>query len=212
MATDLPALVVVGAGGHGRAIAELARLCGHAVVGFLDAHPPGPDVDGLPVWPDSIGASGVLPGGADGVAFGVGNNESRAALMVRFARFPQPSLVHPRAIVSPSAVIDRGVVVLPGAVVHTGAQVGAGAIVNSGAVVEHHCALGSASHVAPGAILCGGTQLGDRALVGAGAVVTPQRLIGVGAVVGAGAVVIADVPDGAVVAGVPAKARSHADG
>lgn len=209
MATDLPDLVVLGAGGHGRAVAELARLCGHAVMGFLDANPPGPEVDGLPVWPESVLEAGTLPAGAGGLALGIGDNAARAEAARRHAPFRQPVLVHPRAFVSPTAVLGAGVVILPGAVVHTGARLGAATIVNSGAVVDHHCSLGEAAHVAPGAVLCGGVRLGDRALVGAGAVVTPLREVGARAVVGAGAVVTTDVPDDAVVAGVPARARRH---
>ena len=44
-----------------------------------------------------------------------------------------------------------------------------------------------------------------RAAIGTGAIIMPGVTIGEGAVVGAGAVVTNDVPEGAVVAGVPAR-------
>lgn len=47
--------------------------------------------------------------------------------------------------------------------------------------------------------------IGDDAWIGTGAIILPNVTIGRAAIVGAGAVVTRDVPDGAVVAGVPAR-------
>ena len=51
---------------------------------------------------------------------------------------------------------------------------------------------------------------GERALVGVGSAVRPGIRIGADAVVGAGSAVVADVADGAVVGGAPARALSRA--
>jgi len=211
VAIDHLSLLILGAGGHGRAVAELARLAGHAVAGFLDARPPGGLVDGLPVWPEADVADSVLPGGGTALALGIGENAARQAAAVRHRGIPQPVLIHPRAIVSPSAVLGAGTVVFPGAIIHTAARIGAAAVINSGAIVEHDCLLGDGVHVAPGAVLCGAVEVGREALVGAGAVVIPGRRVGTRAVVGAGAVVVEDVPEAAVVVGVPARAGGGAD-
>ncbi len=48
-------------------------------------------------------------------------------------------------------------------------------------------------------------QIGHDAWIGHGAIILPGRTVGIGAVVAAGAVVSKDVPDYAIVAGVPAK-------
>jgi acyl-[acyl carrier protein]--UDP-N-acetylglucosamine O-acyltransferase len=80
-------------------------------------------------------------------------------------------------------------------------------IVNTGATVDHDCRLGDFVHVAPGAHLCGGVTVDEGALLGVGCAVAPGVRIGAWATVGAAAAVVADVPAGATVIGVPAQAR-----
>ena len=115
------------------------------------------------------------------------------------------SVIHPTAFIARGAGIGAGTAVLPMAVVHSDAVVGRHAIVNTGAIVEHDCRIGDFAHISPGAQLGGGVWIGTGAHVGIGASVAPGVRIGEWAVVGAGAAVIADVPDGAIVGGVPAQ-------
>lgn len=201
-------VVVVGAGGHAKVVLEVLRAAGgFDVVGLVDPDPAHADVLGAAV----LGGDEVLPElRARGVAAAVvalGSNRARERVGegLRAMGFALPAAVHPSALVSPSARIGDGAVVMARAVLGTLAEVGDLAIVNTGAVVEHDNRIGRAAHVAPGTALAGTVTVGDRALVGVGSAVRPGVRIGADAVVGAGSAVVADVPDGAVVGGVPAR-------
>jgi UDP-perosamine 4-acetyltransferase len=212
-------ILVVGAGGHGRVVAEAARLAGHQVVGYIDQDPAasGRAVGDVIVVAsqaellDAVCGGGPPPRGADAVALGIGSNGARHALLERLlAADPEllPPIVHPTAFVSPSARLGAGSVVLPRAIVHTDARVHEGVILNSAAVVEHDCEIGACAHLSPGAITGGRVTIGARAWVGAGATIIHGLTVGADCVVGAGAVVIRDVPVRMTVVGVPA--RVHA--
>jgi len=124
---------------------------------------------------------------------------------LREAEFELPQIVHRAATVSSWARLGSGVQVLAGAVVNADTELGDGVIVNTGAIVEHDCRLGAHVHVAPGARLAGLVTVDEGAHVGIGAVVIEGIRIGKETLVAAGAVVVRDVPDGARVAGVPAR-------
>ena len=211
--------IVLGAGGHGRVVADLVRTLGYDVVGYADA-----DVARVGTPADAAGAEVVLtqtellactrgerpwPCGASAIALGIGNNAARARARRAIDRTRLPALVHPRAWVSGTVRLGTGVVVLAGAVINTDARIGDGSIVNSRATIEHDCVLGADVHVSPGATLCGSVAVGERSWIGAGAVIIPGLRVARRSTVGAGAVVIRDVVSDATVVGNPARALSR---
>jgi sugar O-acyltransferase (sialic acid O-acetyltransferase NeuD family) len=184
-------LVVLGAGGHGRAVAEAARDAGHAILGFADARAPLPPVLGLPVLGDESAVEGAA-------LVAIGDNAARRAAGARLqARgVALPPLTHPSAVVARSAAIAEGVVLMPRTVLGAAARVGWLALLNTGCVVEHDARVEEGAHIAIGALICGGARIGTGALIGAGAVVLPGVTIGAGAMVAAGSVAARDIPAG----------------
>ncbi len=165
-------LLVVGAGGHGRSVAEAAELSGQfEVVGFLDdALPAGKSVLNLAVLGPMV-SMGHHRAVADQTIVAIGNNAVREKLMQQLTAtgFALAIVVHPRAIVSPSAVLSEGSAVMAGAIVGTEARLGVGAIVNCGAVVDHHAIVEDFGHLGVNVTMAGGTVLGRGAWMQAGA-------------------------------------------
>ena len=120
--------------------------------------------------------------------------------------------VEPGAIIRAGAKIGRDSVIMMGAVINIGAEVGRGTMIDMNAVLGARAIVGKNCHVGAGAVLAGVLEppsrtpviVEDDVLIGANAVILEGSRIGRGSVVAAGAIVVADVPRGVVVAGVPA--------
>ncbi len=205
-------LLIVGAGGHGRVVADIAASdAGWTEIAFLDDGIPASQRSGA--WP-VIGAFkqlASLTGEFDACVAALGDARLRLEhlLQAKAAGFQIPTLVHPGAVVSRQARVAEGVVVCAGAVVNIGANIARGAIVNTGATVDHDCRLEEGVHVCPGAHLAGNVTIGARSWFGIGAVAKQGIRIGSDVTVGAGAVCLVDVADGAMVVGVPAREKNR---
>jgi UDP-perosamine 4-acetyltransferase len=211
--TSSRSVIVIGAGGHARVVADAMLCAGVNVLGFTDADAAlwGRTLLGLPV----LGGDEVLDHHSPRdvlLANGVGSIDNRAPSLrqriqerLRAAGWRFASVVHPKAILSPRAVLGEGVQLLAGSIVQCGAELGEGVIVNTGSIVEHDVRIGGWSHLAPGAILCGDVRLGRSCHVGAGATVRQGLTIGDGCLIGIGAAAVKDAPPAAVLIGVPAR-------
>ncbi|MBI5548528.1 MAG: acetyltransferase [Deltaproteobacteria bacterium] len=209
-------LLVFGASGHGKVVADVGRSVGFALAGFLDE-------DASKDCTSFCGAlvistvrlrrerhrwAGAL------VAMGIGDNEARQRCveLIRSLELEVSTLVHASAVVAPSARLGTGTVAMALAAVNPDAVIGEGVILNTGSVVEHDNRLGPFVHLSPKVALGGNVTIGARSHLGLGAVVLPGVSVGAGVRVGAGAVVIADVADGVTVVGVPARPTASSRG
>jgi len=193
-------LILLGAGGHARVVAEAATACGGEIRGICD---PSLFEQGVAVWhgipvlggddylesinPDDVwllNGVGMMPG-----------NRVRYSVYRRLSQlgFEFPPLVHPASWVSGSATLGLGAQVMAGAIVQPGADIGCGSIINTGSSVDHDSVIGAHCHIAPGATLCGDARVADHAFIGAGATVIQGVSIGAEAFVRAGQVITRDV-------------------
>lgn len=202
-------LLLLGAGGHGRVVADIAEANGWQDIAFLDRR--WPDLRSNLAWP-VIGTADDLRSlaGASALAT-IGDNRLRLEVHGSLVASGclVPTLIHPSAVVSPHATIGRGAVIMPNAVVNAGARVGEAVIVNTGAVVEHDCSLGDGVHVSPGACLAGQVSVGVASWIGIGAVVREMVAIGRDTIIGAGSVAVSDIGDSHIAFGTPARIQSR---
>jgi sugar O-acyltransferase (sialic acid O-acetyltransferase NeuD family) len=202
-------LLLLGAGGHGRVVADMAEASGWESVEFLDDR--WPEMSNNLAWP-VVGKMADLSRFLDheiAALATVGDNRFRLGCHRKLTRrdVVVPSIVHPSAIVSSHTHIGAGTVIMPNAVVNAGAVVGESVIINTGATIDHDCRIADGVHISPGAHLAGGVWVGEESWVGIGSAVKEGTRIGRGVICGAGCAVVADIEDDMLVVGVPAKPR-----
>ncbi|MTT52814.1 acyl-ACP--UDP-N- acetylglucosamine O-acyltransferase [Alcanivorax sp. VBW004] len=199
-------LGIIGAGGHGKVVADTALRCGWEEVVFFD----GVAAKGA----YSIGRWDVVdvPENAsrhvcDAFFVAIGNALHRRTWSERLVAdsLALTTLTDPSAVISPFADIGEGVLVVAGAVINVDARVGRGAIINTCASLDHDCVIGDYSHVCPAVALGGEVTVGEGSWLGIGCQVKQCIAIGNAVTVGAGATVVSDIQDGLTVVGTPAR-------
>jgi sugar O-acyltransferase (sialic acid O-acetyltransferase NeuD family) len=204
-------LVVIGAGGHGRELADVVVACIEAgedleLVGYVDDAEAlqGKTIHDVPV----LGMLAWLKANAADVVavLAIGIPAIRSEVLSRLHGVKFRTLVHPKAVMTKWVTLGEGVVVTAGVVMSNDIEIGAHTHVNRCATIGHDVRIGKCVHVSPGAVLSGNVTIGDECEIGAGAVLLPGVTVGARTIVGAGAAVTKDLPSGVTAVGVPAKA------
>jgi len=204
-------LVIWGASGHARTVADIVRLEGkYDIVGFLD------DIT-FQRRGEAFCGSTVLGGreqlrelqeqGIHHLLLGFGDCQARLRLAdwIRRQGFQLGTAIHPRAVVATDVQMGQGTVIAAGAVINPAASIGENVIINTCASVDHECVIEDGCHIAPGVHLGGRVTVGQGAWIGIGATVKDRVHIGAGSIIGVGAAVLDDIPEDVMAHGIPAK-------
>lgn len=155
-------LVILGSGGYGRTVYDVAEQLGYSITVLDDSDSEHPldsfslyvknDVEFIPAF---------------------GNNEFRLRWLERIEKAggKPATLVHPSAYVSPIAHVSEGCVILPGAVINTGTRIGKGCIINLGATVDHDVIIEDGVHLCIRCIIKGENRISCCEKIEAGEII-----------------------------------------
>lgn len=200
-------LVIIGASGHGKVIADIGEINGYTEILFLD--------DNKAV--KTCGRYSVVGTSSDATRYsnsdfivGIGNSEIRKRIQDELLAkgIHIVTLVHPKSVVAPDVSLGVGTVIMAGAIINPGSTVGDGCIINTGATVDHDNVIKDYVHVSVGSHLAGTVSIGTNTWIGAGAIVSNNVSICENCVVGAGAVVVNDITEADTYIGIPARKKS----
>lgn len=191
-------LIIIGASGHGKVIADIAVNIGYKDIFFLDDDLGLKECAGFPV----IGQTSMSTQIDGDKIVAIGNSEIRQRMM---REIKTVSLIHPKAIISRRVKIGEGTVIMAGAIINSDVVIGKGCIINTGSSIDHDCVIKDYVHVSVGSHISGTCIIGEKNWIGAGAIITNNVSICSNCIIGAGAVVIKNINDCGTYVGVPTK-------
>ncbi len=197
-------IIIIGASGHGKVIADIALKVGYKKIAFLDDDITVKSCMEYPVV--GIVSDSIKYADFDFVV-AIGNSEIREKIMNFLIenKLNVVSLVHPNATMAENVKIGVGCVIMAGAVINSDTSIGQGVIINTCASVDHDCEIGDFTHISVGSHVCGTVNIGKQVWLGAGSTVINNVNVCNGCIIGAGAVVVKNIENSGKYVGIPAK-------
>ena len=200
-------VIIIGAGGHGKVIADIVEKAGDKVLGFLDDNVKiGTKVISNYTVLGKISECKNLQAEKRNLYFiiAIGNNYTRKNIYEKYT-LNYYTAIHPTSNIGLDVTIKEGTVVMANACINSNASIGKNCIINTDAIIEHDNYIRSYAHISPNATLCGTVKIGAFTHIGAGAVVNNNVEITEDCIIGAGTLVVKNIKEKGTYVGVPAK-------
>ncbi|MEK3766897.1 acetyltransferase [Solibacillus sp. FSL K6-4121] len=201
-------LLIIGASGHGKVVADIALKMGKwKVVSFLDDDTnliSSMDLDVIGITNDIFTYKDEYE-----IFVGIGNNDTRQRIheMLETVGASIPTLIHPNTIIGSEVEIGTGTAIMAGVIINCCTKIGKGCIINTGSTVDHDNIIEDYVHISPGANLAGSVKVGHGSWLGIGSVISNNISITKSCKIGAGAVVVKDLIEQGIYTGVPARRK-----
>ena len=201
-------VVIIGASGHARVIADIVISSGDEIVGFLDDNM---DIQGSVIFEDKIVLGTTKEEDVEKYKdnyfiIGIGSNRVRKLISEKYLNLKWYTAIHPNALIGSNIEIGEGTVLMAGTVINTGTKIGKHCIVNTCSSLDHDNILEDFVHISPGAHLAGTVKIMEGTWICAGVTVINNITIGSNNVIGVGATVIKNIEEeNCTYIGVPVK-------
>jgi len=200
-------LAILGAGGHGKVVAEVALSASWDYVEFYDdAFPAKTSIDDFLIQGgfDSLIKHADI---YDGFHVAIGDNRTRLKILNQLLDLDLscPKIIAPTAVISSTAKLGAGISIMDNVVINAKTIVDVGVILNTSCTVDHDCTIAAGVHISPGAHLAGDVSVGICSTVGIGSAIIQGKVIGNDSIIGAGSAVISNIPNNVTALGIPSK-------
>ncbi|MEG1705527.1 MAG: acetyltransferase [Clostridia bacterium] len=202
-------VVIIGASGHAKVIADIIDKSGDIVYGFLDDNiEEGTIIAGIQsfkVIGRVVECIEIVKNNPD-VQFiiGIGDNKVRKKIAEKY-KLPYYIAIHPSATIGLNVQISEGTVIMANSTINTSSFIGKHSIINTGSIIEHDNYIDNYVHISPNATLAGTVKIGELTHIGASTTVINNIEIIGNVIVGAGAVVIKSILASGTYVGVPVR-------
>lgn len=200
-------VVIIGAGGHAKVIADIIEKSGDKIIGFLDDDNSKKEVYGYKVI-GKINDCHKFVSEDTYFIIAIGNNYLRKKIHDEY-KLKLYTAIHPTAVIARGVTIGAGTAIMANVCINADATIGGNCIINTGAIIEHDNIINDYVHVSPNATLAGTVTVGELTHIGAGATVINNKNITAETIIGAGAVVVKDIKEKGTYIGVPAKLKNE---
>ena len=201
-------VIIIGAGGHAKVIADIVKSSGDNLVGFLDDNM---DIQGNVIFEDKIVLGTTKEEDIEKYKdnyfiIGIGSNRVRKLISEKYPNLKWYTAIHPSSIIGSDVSINEGTAIMAGTVINTGTVVGKHCIVNTSSSLDHDNILEDYVHISPGSHLAGTVKISEGTWICAGVTVINNITIGKNNIIGAGATVIKNIEEeGCTFVGIPVK-------
>lgn len=200
-------VVIIGAGGHAKVIADIIEKAGDEIIGFLD--------DNKKMGTTIIKEYKVIGDLNNRFAMAVtkenlefiiaiGDNKKREEIS-HSPNLKFYTAIHPSAQIGLDVEIQEGTVIMANTCINSSAKIGKHCIINTGAIIEHDNIIEDFVHISPNVALGGTVKIGKNTHVGIGSTIKNNITICENCKIGAGAVVVKDIEKEGTYIGVPAR-------
>jgi sugar O-acyltransferase (sialic acid O-acetyltransferase NeuD family) len=190
-------IAIVGAGGHGKVVGEIALLNKFKTIDFFDDYTMSDESKfPFPVIGTCRDLKNILKK-YNAFFVAIGDNKIRSKKMEWLSTFDVDfvNLFHPNSTVSQYSSLGSGICIMAHAVINAGAFIGNGAIINTSASIDHDCVIENYAHISPGCSLSGSVKVGKFSLIGTGSSVHPSIEIGQNVKIGVGSKIFKNISD-----------------
>ena len=189
-------LAIIGAGGHGKVVGEIALLNNYESINFFDDK-----LNKNKEFPfDLLGSVEYLKNHLEDYDFffvAIGDNRKRYDQIewLKREKVNIVSLVHPKSIISRFSSLGTGTCVMANAVINVGSLIKEGVIINTSASIDHDCIIEEYAHISPNCSLSGSVKIGKFSHLGTGTSVHPGIIVGNNVKTGIGSKIYKDILD-----------------
>lgn len=197
-------LIIVGASGHGRVVANIAKLNGYKEILFIDDE--SKKVNGeYKVVGTTKDISSYI--NEYNIIVGIGNNAIRKKISSELLKMGiiQTTLIHPTAVIDKTVRVGDGTVIMANTVINADSKIGNSCIINTAATIDHDCIIKDYVHISPGAHLAGTVHIGEESWIGIGANIINNININNDCIIGAGGTVVKNIYIKGTYIGVPVR-------